>query len=295
MPFKGNESEVPVIKSRQLFCGVANWKVVALNPNEELREKLKITQNIKEYTGKDRDDNVSTRLDFWLKLRGVPYPEEGLVKEDLKGMPLLKLSIFVADRELLSEAKNYSWINKIGQTTWADTAEKIANNPNMTKWYDATNLRKAIAGEDQLTQFLIALINVNTRLEGTECRLVDPKKIAKGDLSEIKGYLKDWPNNTIQCLLGVKKTDKGNFQDFYKDFFARSSSKTKTLETWSKKISDDRNGLEAERYKDLKVTNLKFEQWEADTKINQGSEEGAAPATSSNSIADGDLPDDLPF
>ena len=113
MPFKGNDSEVAVIKSRQLFCGVANWKIVALNPNQEVLDKLKITQNIKEYTGKDRDDNINTRLDFWLRLRGVPYPEEGLVQDDLKRIPLLKLSIFVADRVLKSDKGNYSWINKI--------------------------------------------------------------------------------------------------------------------------------------------------------------------------------------
>jgi len=277
MPFKGNDSEVVVIKSRQLFCGVANFKVVALNPNQEVRDKLKITQNIKEYTGKDRDGNVQTRLDFWLQLRGVPYPEEGLVKEDLKSIPLLKLSIFVADRTLESDKKNFMWINKIGQTTWSDSAETIANNPNMTKWYNPDNLRKAISGEDQVTKFLIALLNVNTRLEGTECRLIDPKKVANGDLAEVKGYLKERPNNTIQCLLGVNKTEKGNFQDFYKDFFARSASKTKTLEAWAKAVGDDRNGLEAKRYQTLSVTNLRFEEWEADTKINQGSE--AAPSS----------------
>lgn len=298
MAIKGaNKSDKKVIKSRVLYTGLANFKIVAFNPDEKEREELDITQKVSDYTGTDDKDNPQIRLDLWLQLVGLPYQVEGLnVKEVKENFPLQKLSIFLTDKELESSAKNKMWINRIGQTNW-QTAEVIDANPAM-KWFDTTDMRLAIQGEEQLTKFLIAFLNLDVREEGAECRLDDPKKIATGKDREFRNILTGWKNNTVQLLVMVKKVVDGEkisyFQDFYKEFFGRPS--VKTIDAWQKAIGDDRNGLGATRYSNFKlgVGGLEFCEYQTSTQVLGSGQDSSADDQGTDSSGPSDNPEDDP-
>lgn len=273
MAFTGNKSEKEVVKSRQLYTGLVNFAVIGVNPTKEELEKLKIDQKVGEYLSKDDKGNPQVRLDVWLKAISFPLPcadPARLNRDDIKLGPQ-KVSFFLTDKEILStkSTKKY-WINKSGRTTWADTPEDVAANPKM-KWYHAESMRPIMNGEETITKFMAALANVDIRDEGVECRLDSPEKLIKGTYKELKDVFQHWKNNTVQLLLAVKVTEKGNFQDFFKDFFGRPSAKDFGI--WGRMLKDKDNGLPAKRYREYDIQDsLEFQEYKVSHNINVGRE-----------------------
>ena len=112
-------------------------------------------------------------------------------------------------------------------------------------------MRKILVGEENLTKFLAAWANVDLRAEGVECRIDAPDKLFKGQIKELQAITKSLSENSIILLMGINVTDKGNFVDFYKDFFGRPS--VKDYSSWQRALKDPDNGLTATRYQTFDI------------------------------------------
>lgn len=262
MAFTGNKSDKEVVKSRQLYTGLANFTVLGVNPTKEELEKLGITQKTGEYLSKDDKGNDQVRLDIWLKPHSYPLPASDPKKLDTANLKFgpQKISFYLTNREVQSSKSSKKlWISKAGRTTWAEKPEDVSANPKMG-WYDVEGMRPILNGEESLTQFIAALANVDIREDSVECRLDDPVKLTKGTYKELKALFSAWKTNVVQLLVGVNVTDKGNFQDFYKDFFGRPTVKDYSI--WSRKLKDVDNGLPAKRYRNFEIQdNLEFQEF----------------------------------
>jgi hypothetical protein len=300
MAFTGNKSDKEVIKTRKLYTGLANFTILAVNPTEKECNTLGITQRVGEYVSTNKQGLPQVRVDSWLKIKSIPLPHPELDRSALKdNFPLQKISFFITDDEIRSKETpgNKLWINLAGRTTWADSVEKVSGNPKMD-WFNTKDLRPLLQGEETITRFLAAFMNVDMRADDVECRVEDFKKILKGNVKELRDLTNSWKDNAVQLLLGTKDEDRGTFQDFFKDFFGRPS--VKDVSAWKRALKDKDNGLTAKRYLNFDIQDsLEFQEAKVSSNINAtpgpaGGQQSFVPAAGVPYGAGAD-PDKPPF
>jgi len=245
---KTHDSSEKVVQEAKLYTGLALFHVIAVNPTLEEMAALSIRQPRKEptYTDKLQDDKgvdyVRTRLDFWVRHEQVTT----------------KMTIFVDSRERMNRnGDKYEWINTHGQSSWAPEMVGEDNKPtgmpeDLPDWFELDTVRKAYVGEVQLHNFIWAWGNVKTgltqaeRKEGAhtkdlEASLDTMDKIVKGDIKELKSYVKSLAKNRVRLLLGVKDM---RFQDVYTGYFGRES--TESLAYWKQALEDEYSRYDAD-------------------------------------------------
>lgn len=134
-------------------------------------------------------------------------------------------------------------IDKYGRTAWVTSEElkthqipMYSNGPaNLDKDY-----RPAYVGEEDLTNFLIAYLNIPSVMkynnsegkwfmvdnpEDSECRLDHIEDYFKGDYSELKELLSYQPDNKLKILFGVRTSDNNKqYQAVYTKMFLRNNN-----------------------------------------------------------------------
>lgn len=241
---KGKESTDSVEIKR--YTGVGSVYVKGINPSKEELEKFFDTELQKdtEYLSETEIEGTKVpqvRLDFLVETD----PEKNL---DVNGNPIelkTRVTFFLRRAPRVSRAMKKQIIDKYGRTAWA-TAEEIANKqiPVYSNGKPANidaDYRIAYWGEEELTNFLIAYLNIPSPqkyvngewtmvdakdLPDSEARLDNIENFFKGDFSELKTIINLQPNNKVKVLFGVRTADDGRqYQAAYTREFLKNGVK----------------------------------------------------------------------
>lgn len=210
------------------YIGIAPVFVLTVNPTKADLEKLYNTTLEKdpEYLGKGKvgDKEVpQVRLDFIVRTDA----------EKCNGIDFVSRVSFFLRKEWKYNKDNtkVQVINKYGETTWL-TIEDAKNKviPESQSWFDPADFRPAYVGEEELTGFLKAYLNIPAKswrdkkgevheiknISDAEARLEKVATYFTGDTSELRGIIALQPKNKVKVVFGVKTTDDNKmYQDVY--------------------------------------------------------------------------------
>jgi hypothetical protein len=206
MAFNANSSEIPVVKEGKLYTGLANMKVVAINPNKAQLEQMGYKpQNEPSYTSTGEDNQQKVRMDFYLEGEA---PDGNSIRT--------KLAFFLENvHRTNKEGNKGEWINNLGRTAWGTEEAPPAG----FKWFDHETARPCKIGENEIHLFLINWLNIQP---GDEAKLDNFEALFLGNYSELLKLLAANPQNRVRVLLGVKD---GKYQAVYNRYFDRATNK----------------------------------------------------------------------
>lgn len=222
------------------YIGIAPVFVLAVNPDKAELEKIYDTEieNAPEYVGQTEvgpDGNKRTipqvRLDFILQTDATKC--DGI---DMKS----KVSFFIGkDVRYNRDGSKVQVINKYGETTWLPIEHaKAGTIPENLSWFEAADFRPAFIGEEDLTNFIKAYLNIPNKSyrksngevvelpnkADAEARLDKIADYFKGDFSELKNVIALQPNNKVKCMFGVRTTDDNKqYQAVYTQKFLKNN------------------------------------------------------------------------
>lgn len=147
-------------------------------------------------------------------------------------------------------------INQYGKCAYLSVDDlknnKIADN---MAWFatSAKDVRPAFKGEEELTEFLRAYINVPNKsyknretgmwediddLSKAECRLEHVTDFFKGNSKEVRSTIAMRPDNSVLAVVGVKEVDTKIYQDIFNKLFMKARSSREALVMFEKKIEE---------------------------------------------------------
>lgn len=133
-------------------------------------------------------------------------------------------------------------VNPYGEFTWVpvNLPDGSQNNKleGAPEWFTNVNSRPAYVGEEEVTGFIKAYLNIPglsyRKKDGTVVRIDDPKNAEarleniadyfKGNFAELKRVIAYQANNKVKALFGVKTTnDNKQYQDVYIQKFLKNA------------------------------------------------------------------------
>lgn len=275
---KGKESTDGVAFKR--YIGVAPCYVRHVNPTKEEMEKAFNTtlDDAPEYVGTQEVDENGTKVQYPnVRVTFLVQPDPEKVGFDAG---LISVSLFIRKQFRFNKDKTkVQVIDKYGRTAWVTPEEcknhlipMYSNGPaNLDKDY-----RPAYVGEEDLTNFLIAYLNIPNVMrynrtekkwymvdnpEDSECRLDHIEDYFKGDFSELKELLSYQPDNRLKILFGVRTSDDNKqYQATYNQMFLRNSNSD-----YSKLEEDVRARKEAGSYSTTEFAVCDFREYTVDS------------------------------
>lgn len=214
----GNDSTTKVLKTINNYTGLANLKVIAINPTKDELSKILGGADVKEpeYLNLDlnKDGVLQNKIVFWLANKQLVIQKDGTkAPEEIK----TRVEFLVAPRERMNkEGTKNQIVNRRGQTCWL-TVEAINTNDNMS-WFRHEPYHNAFIGEEILLNFVRNWMNLAA---DADCNFENPTKIFSGDVTELKNMLKARPNNEVTVYLDVTSKDDKYYQAVYSKAFSR--------------------------------------------------------------------------
>lgn len=234
----GSEStEGNVVKK---YIGVGSVGVLAVNPNKETLEKLYNTtinddpsylSEVEVGPEGDKYTVPQVRIDFIVQTD--PEKCNGI---DMK----TKIPFFITKEVRYNRDRSkVQVINKYGETTWLPIENaKSGTVPANLSWFEPADFRPAYIGEEDLTGFLKAYLNIPNKSyrksngevvelpnkADAEARLDKIENYFKGDYSELREAISLQPKNRVKGLFGVRTTEDGKqYQAVYTQKFLKNS------------------------------------------------------------------------
>lgn len=234
----GSEStEGNVVKK---YTGVGSVSVLAVNPDKETLEKLYNTtinddpsylSEVKVGPEGDKHTVPQVRIDFVVQTD--PEKCNGI---DMK----TKIPFFITKEVRYNRDRSkVQVINKYGETTWLPIENaKSGTVPANLSWFEPADFRPAYIGEEDLTGFLKAYLNIPNKSyrksngevvelpnkADAEARLDKIENYFKGDYSELREAISLQPKNRVKGLFGVRTTEDGKqYQAVYVQKFLKNS------------------------------------------------------------------------
>lgn len=234
MAITGNNSTEKTVSDKSRFTGLADCKILAINPNKQELSDIGIDfKDEPKYIG----DDGRVRLDFWIETQN----EDGIKT---------KMSLWLENELRLSNADKPQWINKYGKTAWWAKDEVCPFD-----WYLNEGVRQAYKGEEDLHLFLAAFLNTKYDAKNKvydECIIDNPEAMFKGDFSELKGILNSFRDNTVRLLFGVKVTDDGKvYQNVYNKFFEKTCVNANLSKWYEAAVTSEYGNFKADFQNDL--------------------------------------------
>lgn len=229
---KGRESVETVVKR---YIGVAPVYVLAVNPNKAELEKIYNVsiENEPEYLGEaelsDGTKVPQVRIDFIVR-----------TDPDKCGIEMTtKIPFYIRKSARTNkEGTKVQVINKYGETAWPTIEEaKAGKMPENLSWFEPADIRPAFVGEEDLTKFIKAYLNIPNKSyrnkDGKVIELQDKSEAEvrldhipdyfTGDFSELKTVVTLQPKNKVKCMFGVRTTDEGKqYQAVYTQRFLKN-------------------------------------------------------------------------
>lgn len=223
------------------YIGVGSVGVLAVNPNKETLEKLYNTtinddpSYLSEVEVGPEDGDKYTvpqvRIDFIVQTD--PEKCNGI---DMK----TKIPFFITKEVRYNRDRSkVQVINKYGETTWLPIKNaKSGTVPANLSWFEPADFRPAYIGEEDLTGFLKAYLNIPNKSyrksngevvelpnkADAEARLDKIENYFKGDYSELREAISLQPKNRVKGLFGVRTTEDGKqYQAVYVQKFLKNS------------------------------------------------------------------------
>lgn len=228
-----NNSNNQILKGFDLFQGLADMEILAINPTkQQLKDKLGIDANSEpQYKDLDlsKDGNLQNKVVFYLKTNCMVKQLDGSKKfMDVPGRaeffmkPIDRLGKESGNPQIVDSKGNFNWVSiermkeEIGKPDVNPTRKKI-----LEQFIENIPYHNAIVGEEQVVDFLKNYFNQSPLSDFD----LDMKKIASLDFSELLPHLNQamGMNNKVTVLLGV--TEKG-FQAVYNKKFSRPTAKS---------------------------------------------------------------------
>lgn len=234
----GSEStEGNVVKK---YTGVGSVSVLAVNPDKETLEKLYNTtinddpsylSEVEVGPEGDKYTVPQVRIDFIVQTD--PEKCNGI---DMK----TKIPFFITKEVRYNRDRSkVQVINKYGETTWLPIENaKSGTVPANLSWFEPADFRPAYIGEEDLTGFLKAYLNIPNKSyrksngevvelpnkADAEARLDKIENYFKGDYSELREAISLQPKNRVKGLFGVRTTEDGKqYQAVYVQKFLKNS------------------------------------------------------------------------
>ena len=207
----GKSQEVQDGPMRKLYTGVENFKVVGVNPTKQELEAMygREINFDPEYIG-------STKVEDGDGEREVPQIRLDFYLANEDESVTTKIQFYVANTHHKSQTGKFKVINDFGRVTWLDQqAIQTKQMPDNMTWYNASGVKVAKRGEEELISFLVNLLNLPYKIDELKDKSdafakissEEWKKIFSGDVSLFRNIL-GGTNNKVGVLLGVKtKTD----------------------------------------------------------------------------------------
>lgn len=213
---------------KELYTGVANFKVTDVNPNHEALKGI-FGDNVKEpvYTGEGKSGEGENEVKF-PQIR-IDLFIETEPKEEGEQAIKTKLTYYVGHRSrTTTDGTKVQCINAYGRTAWL-TKEQLQAKQALYEFtgekgtyrFSGEKVRPALNGEPEFIEMLRNLLNlpspdsVDDKKNAESYFSVDDwKKIISGDTGFIKGLVKS-TQNKIGLLLGVKTVGDKMYQDVY--------------------------------------------------------------------------------
>lgn len=237
---KGKESTEGDFKR---YIGVAPCFIKGLNPNKVQLEEIYGSPQEKEpvYVGEVEVTEGTNKVKYpnvRLSFLALPDPEK--VGVEIKP---ISVTLFLQKRYRYNRDKTkVQVIDKYGRTAWV-TIEQCKNHEIPMYSNGPANLdkdyRPAYVGEEDLTNFLIAYLNIPSVMrynqaekkwymvsnpEDSECRLDHIEDYFKGDFSELKSAIALQPINKVKILFGIRTDSEGRqYQAAYTQMFLRNN------------------------------------------------------------------------
>ena len=214
--------------------------MLAVNPDKETLEKLYNTtindgpsylSEVEVGPEGDKHTVPQVRIDFIVQTD--PKKCNGI---DMK----TKIPFFIT-REVRynRDRSKVQVINKYGETTWLPIENaKSGTIPSNLNWFEPADFRPAYIGEEDLTGFLKAYLNIPNKSyrkasgevveipnkADAEARLDKIDNYFKGDYSELREAISLQPKNRVKGLFGVRTTEDGKqYQAVYTQKFLKNS------------------------------------------------------------------------
>ena len=222
MAIKSNSSTEEVQGNGiQLYSGLSNFKVIAVNPTMAELHTLSIPVKTEPNYEVSFSDQEYKKIVFWVK------------NDDTT----IKVEVLMQPIERKSHTGKLQWINGQGQTTWSAEAPSY-------DWWSKENQRPAFVGEETLINFTKAWANV---ANGDEVSFDTMKKISNGNVEEIKALVHALSDNEVRLLVGVKDS---KYQTTYVKYFGRVKPQRDDL--FIKALNGDYGSFNADFNVDLK-------------------------------------------
>lgn len=237
---KGKESTEGDFKR---YTGVAPCFIKGVNPTKKQLEEIYENSQDKDpvYIGEVEVTEGDNRVKYPnVRLNFLALPDSEKTGVDIKP---ISVSMFLQKRYRYNRDKSkVQVIDKYGRTAWV-TIDQCKNHEIPVYSNGPANLdrdyRPAYVGEEELTNFLIAYLNIPAVMrystaekkwymvehpEESECRLDHIEDYFKGDFSEIKEALTLQPNNKVKILFGIRTDNEGRqYQTAYTQMFLRNN------------------------------------------------------------------------
>jgi len=205
-----NSSEEEVVKSRKLYTGIGEFKVILVNPTmADLHDHEIMVQSEPKYTV-DFGDGPLTKVAIWIKNEYTTLPVE----------------FIMTPGPWKSKTGKFKWYNAIGQDTWGNERQDgsldfESLHEKVQEFYkEPETAYKIPKGADTLTDFVKAWANVET--DG-EIFLDTINAIADGtSIKELEELRKDLVANELRILVYVRD---GKYQAAYTRHFGRIKPK----------------------------------------------------------------------
>lgn len=258
------------------YIGIAPCYVVGVNPTKAQIKELMGFEPKEEpvYTGVQDVDGKQVnfaRITF-------------VIKTDVEkcGIETTQMMTFFIRNQYRkgSQSGKYQVIDEYGRTAWA--TEDVIKAKGKIYYKDGTmaanitqNYRPIYVGEEELTNFLKAYLNIpnamdyingswvtksGDALKDCECRLEEIPNYFKGNFKELKDAIALQPNNKVKILFGIRVGDDGKeYQDLYSRNVLKNNSTN--IAGLQKEIEDSKNngGLSNRIYEFCELKEYKVE------------------------------------
>ena len=217
MSLQGTKRERTNFEEQPKYVGIAEAKIVAINPSPEEFESFmsyapKEDSKQFEYLGETKDGNPYLRVDVWLEEIKERKRDDKPIHEKFK------LTYFLEERERSNKDNTkLQYVNAVGVCSWAE-------DPNdLPDWFKEREYRVANVGEEKFCNFLrMWLSNIDYRSADTVLSL-EWKKLMRGNLKEWREQIGgEWANN-VGIILTIETVEKDGeikeYQRVYEDGF----------------------------------------------------------------------------
>lgn len=230
----------------KLYIGCGNFKIVAINPSKEEKQKIYPNRTITEepsYVSTDQNGVQNMRVEFTLQSLDIPEL-------------IVTISFFVRKEASVGRTSGkIEVIDEYGRNAWV-TPEQFekkevpmySNGPAKI----TTNYRKAMSGEVAITNWMkqaLAIKNYIDFMSGmpianpseAECRFEHVGSWFDNNAQEVRDIWNVNPDAVFTAMVGIRSTDRGMFMSVYPLNNARSWTEKKMQYIFSQIVKEKNN------------------------------------------------------